>query len=128
MILTMTGGIESVVRFLVVLFIFLFVCVLTYFGTRFIATLQKGQMNCTNIDVVETFRIAPNKYVQIIRIADEYIAICVCKDTVTFLTKVDKGQLELMPENTVVGTAVFQDILEKAKQKAGFMKGKQEDK
>ena len=128
MILTMTGGIESVARFLVVLFIFLFVCVLTYFGTRFIATVQKGQMNCTNIDVVETFRIAPNKYVQIIRIADEYVAICVCKDTVTFLTKVDKGQLELSPEKTVVGTAVFKDILEKAKVKANAMKGEQKDK
>ena len=128
MILTMTGGIESVVRFLVVLFIFLFVCVLTYYGTRFIATVQKGQMNCTNIDVVETFRIAPNKYVQIIRIADEYVAICVCKDTVTFLTKVDKGQLELSPEKTVVGTAVFKDILEKAKVKANAMKGEQKDK
>ena len=128
MILTMTGGIESVVRFLVVLFIFLFVCVLTYFGTRFIATLQKGQMNCTNIDVVETFRIAPNKYVQIIRIADEYVAICVCKDTVTFLTKVDKGQLELTSDKTVVGTAVFKDILEKAKVKANAMKGEQKDK
>ena len=128
MVLTMTGGIESVVRFLVVLFIFLFVCVLTYFGTRFIATVQKGQMNCTNIDVVETFRIAPNKYVQIIRIADEYVAICVCKDTVTFLTKVDQGQLELTPEKTVVGSAVFKDILEKAKVKANAMKGEQKDK
>lgn len=128
MILTITGGIDSVVRFLVVLFIFLFVCVLTYFGTRFIATVQKGQMNCTNIDVVETFRIAPNKYVQIIRIADEYVAICVCKDTVTFLTKVDKGQLELTSDKTVVGTAVFKDILEKAKIKANTMKGEQKDK
>lgn len=128
MILTVASRIDSVVRFFVVLFIFLFVCVLTYFGTRFIATVQKGQMNCTNIDVVETFRIAPNKYVQIIRIADEYVAICVCKDTVTFLTKVDKGQLELMPEKTVVGTAVFKDILEKAKLKANTMKGEQEDK
>ena len=128
MILTVTSRIDSVVRFFVVLFIFLFVCVLTYFGTRFIATVQKGQMNCTNIDVVETFRIAPNKYVQIIRIADEYVAICVCKDTVTFLTKVDKGQLELTPEKTVVGTAVFKDILEKAKLKANTMKGEQEDK
>lgn len=128
MILTVTSRIDSVVRFFVVLFIFLFVCVLTYFGTRFIATVQKGQMNCTNIDVVETFRIAPNKYVQIIRIADEYVAVCVCKDTVTFLTKVDKGQLELTPEKTVVGTAVFKDILEKAKLKADAMKGEQKDK
>ena len=128
MILTITGGIDSVVRFLVVLFVFLFVCVLTYFGTRFIATVQKGQMNCTNIDVVETFRIAPNKYVQIIKIADEYVAICVCKDTVTFLTKVDKGQLELTSDKTVVGTAVFKDILEKARMKANTMKGEQKDK
>ena len=128
MILTVTSRIDSVVRFFVVLFIFLFVCVLTYFGTRFIATVQKGQMNCTNIDVVETFRIAPNKYVQIIRIADEYVAVCVCKDTVTFLTKVDKGQLELTSDKTVVGTAVFKDILEKAKVKANAMKGEQKDK
>ena len=128
MVLTIANSIDSIVRFIVVLFIFLCVCVLTYFGTRFIATLQKGQVNCTNIDVVETFRIAPNKYVQIIRIGEEYIAICVCKDTVTFLTKVEKGQLELSPVNTTVGTAVCKDIMEKAKQKAGYMKGKQEDK
>lgn len=127
MLLTAISTADSILRFFVVLFIFLIVCVLAYFGTRFIATIQKGQMNCTNIDVVETFRIAPNKYVQILRIGEEYIAICVCKDTVTFLTKVDREQLKWSQENTMDGTAVFKEILEKAKRKAGHMKGKQED-
>lgn len=128
MVLTVTGRLESVLQFFVVLFLFLFVCVITYLGTRFIATFQKGQMNCTNIDVVETFRIAPNKYIQIVRLADEYIAICVCKDTVTFLTKLDADQLKLTQPDPAVRADYFADILAKAKQKAKTIYGKQERK
>ena len=85
-------------------------------------------MNCTNIDVVETFRIAPNKYIQIVRIADEYVAICVCKDTVTFLTKVEKDKLELSAGNSALKSEFFADVLEKAKKKVMHHEGKRESK
>jgi len=128
MVLTATGRLESALQFIVVLILFLFVCALTYFGTRFIATFQKGQMNCTNIDVVETFRIAPNKYIQIVRIADEYVAICICKDTVTFLTKVDEDKLDLTGGSSAMKTEFFSEILEKAKKKVMHHEGKRECK
>lgn len=126
MLLTVTGRLESVLQFLVVLILFLFVCVITYFGTRFIATFQKGQMNCTNIEVVETFRIAPNKYIQIVRIANEYAAICICKDTVTFLMKIDADQIKAEGQDTQ--TDYFAAVLAKAKQKVKTIHGKQERK
>ena len=128
MILTVTGRLESILQFFVVLLIFLFVCALTYLGTRFMASFQKGQMNCTNIDVVETFRIAPNKYIQIVRLANEYVAICVCKDTVTLLTKLDAGQLEDAVRSPQAKQDFFADILEKAKQRAKTIHGKRESK
>ncbi|MBR1691276.1 MAG: flagellar biosynthetic protein FliO, partial [Lachnospiraceae bacterium] len=64
----------------------------------------------------------------IVRIADEYLALCVCKDTVTFLTKVDKEQLKLTADGTAERTDYFADILDKAKRKAETMRGKREDK
>lgn len=121
MILSMSSDVDSFVQFVTVLIMFVFVCILTYFSTRFIGSIQKGQMNCSNIDVVETFKIAPNKYIQIVRVGDKYVAIAVCKDTVEVITQIDKESLQLS-EKGAPAPVNFKSILEKAKQMTGHDK------
>ncbi len=116
MILTASGTFESAVRFISSLLIFLFVLVITYFTSKFIANYQKQTMLSGNMEVVEVTRIAPNKYLQIVRAGKEYFLIAVCKDTITMLSKLDSEQLDFSRESGSGGqTPDFKAILEKAK-------------
>lgn len=114
MILTMTSGIDATAQFLTVVFIFVLVLGLTYFTTRWIANYQKGKNVNTNVEIIEVSKITANKYIEIVRCGEKYLAIAVCKDTVTMLCELSEEQLSLEENNSSKGGG-FKDILEKAK-------------
>lgn len=115
------SGFESFLRLIGTLLIFLFVLVLVYFTTRWIANYQKGQSHNRNLRIVETIRITNNKYIQIIEAGTEYLVIGIGKDEVHFLTKLTKEQLTVLPEEmaasqTAAAGESFQEIFGKIKE------------
>lgn len=116
MLLSITSGIDSVVQFFTVLLIFVFVLGVAYYTTRYMAGIQKNNYKTGNMELIETLRISNNKYLQIVRAADKYFCIAVCKDTVTMLGEIQKEEM-VFYENSVNANMTFQDILEKIKQK-----------
>ena len=115
MMLVMTNTSDSYVQFITVLVIFVLVLGVTALTTKWIANYQKQQnVNC-NIEVIETTRIANNKYIQIVRVGDTYKAVAVCKDTVTLLGEVPKEQLREM-KNGQTGMN-FRELFDKAMKK-----------
>ena len=66
-------------------------------------------------------RISGSKYIQIIQIGNRFFAIAVCKDTVTVISEIEQGNLELSDNNTEVKSESFKSVLEK------FKKDKPED-
>ena len=94
MFLLLSGKTDSYAQFITVLIVFVVVLGVTAFTTRWIANYQKQQSVNANIEIVETTRIANNKYIQIIRVGDTYMVVAVCKDTVTMLGEVPKEQLK----------------------------------
>ena len=115
------SGFESFMRLLGTLLIFLFVLVLVYFTTRWIANYQKGQSYNRNLRIIETIRITNNKYIQIIEAGTEYLVIGIGKDEVHFLTKLTKEQLRVLPEEvTAADTKItgesFQEVFGKLKE------------
>ncbi len=114
MLLTHMSGVESFVQFITVLILFCIVLAVTYVTTRYVANFQKLRQEGSNISVVETCRIAPSKYVQILKLGGKYIAVAVCKDTMTKLAELSEEELMLSvnQENEIPGFASF---LEKAK-------------
>ncbi len=110
----LTGQIDSAAQFITVFILFVVVLVITAITTRWIAGYQKQQNVVGNIEVMDTQRIANGKYIQLIRVGEKYIAVAVCKDTVTMLTEVDKEQIK-QDETGVVSTAGFGEMFEKVK-------------
>ena len=84
---------DSIGQLLTVTLIFIFVLALTYFATKLTAGLQKGRLAGSNVEVLETFRIAPTKYIQVVRIGEKYFSYIVCKDTVTLLGELTKEDI-----------------------------------
>ena len=103
-----------------VLLIFLFVLAITYVTTRWIGQYQQGMMQNKNIQVVETFRVSNNKFIQIIQVGKKYLVISVCKDVVNILTELTEEDLVWMPSQEERGVKVnenFQQIFTKLKDK-----------
>ena len=113
-----TSSFSSFLQLIGVLLIFIFVLGATYFATRLIAGYQKGQSFNKNLKVIETLKITPNKFIQIIEAGEEYLVIAIGKDEVRLLTKLTGEQLKEAPseEYSAKMTADgFKEILEKVK-------------
>ncbi len=113
MLITGLNSADNFSQFITVLFIFILVLVLVLYITRWVARYQKGQRNGSNIDIVETCPIGNGKYIQIVRLAKSYVAIAVCKDTVTVLASLPKEEMEFPAEG---GSGLsFKELFRKAK-------------
>lgn len=117
LLLTTSNRFDSIGQLLTVILIFIFVLALTYFATKLTAGLQKGRLAGSNVEVLETFRIAPTKYIQVVRIGGKYFSYVVCKDTVTLLGEMTKDDISEF-NKTETGSTVnvnFKEILDKLK-------------
>lgn len=115
MLLTIVSKIDSFVQLITVLILFVFVLGITWLVTRYIAGFQKGKMQGNNFEAIDSLRISQNKYIQILRIGNHYVAIAVCKDTVTVLAELDKDEI-VNPEDFTSGMPVqFEEFLDRAK-------------
>ena len=90
-ILTGLGGYLELIASLL---IFVVVLAAALVSTKWLANYQKGIRANGNIEIVESSQLTTNKYLQIVRIGEKYIAIAVCKDTVTMLCEISKEELK----------------------------------
>lgn len=112
---------ESFFQLIGILLIFLFVLVITYFTTRWIAQYQQGMVKNKNIQVVETFRVSNNKFIQIVQVGKKYLVISVCKDVINILTELREEELVWKPSQEqsqgIKANESFQEVLGRLKDK-----------
>lgn len=116
---------QNILQLLSLLVILVFILAATYYVTKWIAKSGMIQNQAKNIKVIETFKIAPNKYIQIIQLGSQYYSIAVTKEHVTFLTALEEEQLDFSLGEREGKTMSFKDVF------AGFSmkdKGKKNEK
>lgn len=97
----LSSSLESFIQLVGALLIFAFVLVITYFTTKWIGGYQKQQMSGRSFQLIDTVRIANNKYVQILKLGDVYLVVAVGKDEVTMLAKLTEEEIGLTEEQLV---------------------------
>ena len=108
---------DSIGQLLTTILIFIFVLALTYFATKLTAGLQKGRLAGSHVEILETYKIAQTKYIQVVKIGKKYFSYVVCKDTVTLLGELTKDDISEFGKADT-GTAMnisFKDIFDKLK-------------
>lgn len=95
------------------LVVFLLVIAACYFVTRFIGRKQLNQQRHSNFTVLETFRLAQNKYLQLIQAGSRYFVLAICKDTITVVTELQREEITHWREPS--NAPGFADILQKFK-------------
>ena len=118
MLLSITSRADGYLQFITVLLLFIFVLVITWFTTRWIANYQKGKGGVGNIEVVETCKVTPNKYIQIVRAGNKYLVIAIGKDEIHMLAELSGEELILTGEQAEQ-TMDFGSILNKLKKQNG---------
>ena len=94
MILLTKSTLSDIAQLFTVLIIFIAVLVISMLCTKWIGNYQKLQATSRSAEVIETVRIAPGKWIQIVRIGSKYKVIAICKDTVTYLGDVDESDIK----------------------------------
>ena len=115
MLLVSTSKIDSVAQLLTVILLFVVVLGATWLTTRYVAGVQKGKMKGSNFEVIDTFRLTQNKYVQILRIGKKYMAVAICKATVTVWRELDESEIVFHDSDLSKKAVSFEDIFNKAK-------------
>ena len=90
----MTSSLESFMQLISVLVIFVFVLVITYVTTRWMAGFQKSRSYNKNLKIIETIAVGNNKLISIVAVGKKYIAVSVGKDDVHFLTEIKEDELK----------------------------------
>ena len=117
MLLTGTSTMDSYLQFITVLILFVFVLVITYVTTRWIANYQKGKAIGSNMEVMETLRVTGNKYLQIVRVGKKYMVIAIGKDEIHMLSEV--AEEDLVWKTGQEAELNFSALLEKFKKQNG---------
>lgn len=108
-------GSSGIGQFIVSVLVLVFVVVLCYFTTRFIANYQKGVAGRGNIEILEVKSLGNNKYIEIVRIGEEYFILGVSKDNITLISKVDKDTLDFEKPQKTSTKESFSKLLDKLK-------------
>lgn len=112
--LFLTTQVENVLKLIAAFIVFVIVLMVTYMTTRWIGSYQKTQFSGKNIEYIEGMRLTNNKYIQILRIGQEYVAVAMCKDSITFLTKINKEDL-IFDDEAHVSPQSFAALFDKVK-------------
>lgn len=104
---------ESFLELLGVLLIFVFVLVITYLCSKWMAGYQKVHMKAKNLQIIETIPAGNNKMICLIKAGTEYLVVAVGKDEIHPLTTLSEEQLtdlSFMNEETTRSEESFQEI------------------
>ena len=105
---------ESIGQLIVLILLFIFVLFLAYIAARVAGGFQSNIINKkSNVKVIEVFHLSNNKYIEIVKIGEHYLALAVCKDNVTLLTELNEH--EVREQVTTMEPINFKNILDKMK-------------
>ncbi len=98
-------------------FILIAILFAAYYTSKLVGRFTLGQLKNSNFHVIDSYRISPNKFLQIVKIANKYIVISVSKDNVQFITELDETEVFIREAN-IKENMSFKQIFEKIKNRA----------
>ena len=105
------NSIQSLFELLGLILVFVIVLVVCYYTTKFVAGRQLVQKKMGNFEILETFAIAQNKYLQLVRMGNKYVVISVSKDIISYITEIDESEVCQIQNSTSVSGKSFKEFL-----------------
>lgn len=120
-VLMLSSSLDSFLKLISVLLVFVFVLGITYVVTRWMAGYQKVRMKSKNLQIIETIPAGNNKMICLLKAGTEYLVVSIGKDEIHPLMTLKEDQLTdvsfLMEADTLNTGESFQEIFGQLKDK-----------
>lgn len=118
----LSAPVESFLKLIVTMLIFVFVLVITYLTTKWIGGYQKVRMKSKNLQIIETIPAGANKTISLVKAGNVYLVVAIGKDEIHPLATLSEEQLtdfsfQYEDTGSGMGTESFQEILGQFKTK-----------
>lgn len=119
--LMLSSSVDSFLKLISVLLVFVFVLAITFIVTRWVAGYQKVRMKSKNLQIVESIPAGNNKMICLVKAGTEYLVVSVGKDEIHPLMTLKEDQLtdfSFMNEtDEMITRESFQEIFGQLKDK-----------
>ena len=107
------SSMDSFLELIGVLLIFIFVLVVTYLCSKWMAGYQKMHMKSKNLQIIESIPAGNNKAICLVKAGTEYLVVGIGKDEIQYLATLSEEQLtdfSFRQETTTDKQESFQEI------------------
>ena len=111
LLLSGTSGqstLDSILKLIGLLVLFIIIIICCYYVTKFVGTKQIKHNVGSNFQVIDTYRINQNKFLQLVKIGSKYVVIAIGKDNVTYITEINPDDVKLKESGVTKGN--FKDV------------------
>lgn len=117
--MVLSGGLSvigSVVQIIGMLIVFVLILAAAYYVSKYFGKYSLNNGRNSNIKVVETVRIAPDRYLQIVNVGEKYFLIGISKNNVSLISELDANAIRITTPKEIFKFS-FKEFLDKAKSK-----------
>jgi len=86
-------GVESVLKLVGLIILCAIIIAASYFTTKFVGQKQAGVYGDSNFKSLDVYRLAPNKYLQLISVGKRYFVIAVSKESVQLIAELKEEDI-----------------------------------
>ena len=108
-LITKYSTFAGIFKMIFLVIIFIVILVLSYLVTKWYANSSLVKNKTNNIEIKESFQLAPGKTISIVRIGEKYVALAQFKDNVVKLAELTEEELILNRE-VEISDSSFKDV------------------
>ena len=108
-LITKYSTFAGIFKLIFLVIIFIVILVLSYLVTKWYANSGLVKNKTNNIEIKESFQLAPGKTIAIVRIGEKYVALAQFKDNVVKLAELTEEELILNRE-VEISDSSFKDV------------------
>lgn len=108
-LITKYSTFAGIFKLIFLVIIFIVILVLSYLVTKWYANSGLVKNKTNNIEIKESFQLAPGKTISIVRIGEKYVALAQFKDNVVRLAELTEEELILNRE-VEISDSSFKDV------------------
>ena len=108
-LITKYSTFAGILKLIFLVIIFIVILVLSYLVTKWYANSGLVKNKTNNIEIKESFQLAPGKTISIVRIGEKYVALAQFKDNVVKLAELTEEELILNRE-VEISDSSFKDV------------------
>ena len=108
-LITKYSTFAGIFKLIFLVIIFIVILVLSYLVTKWYANSGLVKNKTNNIEIKESFQLAPGKTISIVRIGEKYVALAQFKDNVVKLAELTEEELILNREDEISDSS-FKDV------------------